>query len=130
MLVSVQRVRASGHAIGLNTFMYSHGDVAWPTASAEAFRLSATLVQAWHEIPGGGNVVLSYLDLVAPDGTGRGRLLDILRESLDAITRAGGPLPVPGCDGLDYALKWQMVPALLPQWVHEVKELMRRVVLP
>lgn len=130
MLVSVQRVRAPSHAIGLNTFIYEHGNISWPAVPADAFRFSATLAQVWHEIPGGGNLVLSYLDLVAPDATGRGRLLEILHESLDAMMRAGGPPAVAGFDGDEYAVRWQIVPSLLPQWAHELKELMRRIVLP
>ena len=74
--------------------------------------------------------MLSYLDLVVPDGTRTGRLLDILRESVAGITQAGGPRFVAGYDGTDYALRWQIVPSLLPQWAHELKELMRRVALP
>jgi hypothetical protein len=73
--VAAQRVR-SGTAVAINVFIYEHAPARVPLRSdgavdvervAEEFQ--GQLVSSKTPIPPGGNAVLSYLDVAAPDGT-------------------------------------------------------------
>jgi hypothetical protein len=73
--VAAQRVR-SASAVGINVFIYQHAPARVPMRSdgavdvervAEEFQ--GQLVSSKAPIPPGGNAVLSYLDVAAPDGT-------------------------------------------------------------
>ncbi len=75
MYVAAQRVR-SASAVGINVFIYQHAPARVPTLSNGAMdveRVAETfqgqLVSSSAPIPPGGNEVLSYLDVAAPDGT-------------------------------------------------------------
>ena len=75
MYVAAQRVR-SASAVAINVFIYEHAPARVPMRPdgvvdveriAEEFR--GQLVSSKTPIPPGGNSVLSYLDVAAPDGT-------------------------------------------------------------
>jgi hypothetical protein len=88
MYVAAQRVRSPGGASGINAFLFLHGDQeipdsswACPDVDVIAEHAPGTLVVQRVEQPSGGNDILSYLDVAAPDAIGVERLVRILRES-------------------------------------------------
>lgn len=88
MYVAAQRVRSPGGSVGVNAFLFLHGDedlsgVSWmcPDVDAIADKHPGTLVLQRVEQPSGGNEVLSYIDIAAHDSLGLERLARILLES-------------------------------------------------
>jgi hypothetical protein len=86
MYVAAQRVCSPGGALGINAFVFLHGEgeiagVSWscPDVDVIAEQHPGTLVVQRVEQPSGGNEVLSYLDVAAPDAIGVERLVRILR---------------------------------------------------
>ena len=89
MYLTAHRVREShGTATGLNVFFHthdgkdifagSHEDVELIRRTTEAD--PGRLVGKWTELKAGGNTVLSYLDVIAPDGTSKADLTDALEK--------------------------------------------------
>lgn len=73
MYLTAQRVASPRQIWGINAFYYEHGPIIWPpNALLMLDQGPGTLVEIAAEIePLGGNRVLSFLDIVAPDGTPR-----------------------------------------------------------
>lgn len=87
MYLTAHRVRElQGPATGLNVFFHSHDEhdpFAGSHADLELIRRiteaePGRLVGKWTELKAGGNTVLSYLDVIAPEGTPRSDLEDAL----------------------------------------------------
>jgi hypothetical protein len=81
MYVTAHRVRAPSGELGINAFLHLHGgDYPWP---ADPSRLPEAapgkIARKAVAVPPGGNTVLSYLDVLAPDGTPRSRVARALR---------------------------------------------------
>jgi hypothetical protein len=93
MYLTAHRVKSHDEAAtGVNVFFHLHG-VKDPFASSlgdqELLRLvtesePGRLVGQWTDLKPGGNTVLSYLDVIAPDGT-RG---SVLEQALDDLRGA------------------------------------------
>lgn len=72
MYATAHRVRSGKDVEGINAFLHRHGqDAAWP-ADPSAIPERDPGQQVWDAVtvPPGGNDVLSYLDVIAPDGVG------------------------------------------------------------
>lgn len=122
MYLTAHRVRApSSDVTGINVFLHTHGGggpfAAGHTGEAlledVTHRHPGELSREDLQVPPGGNTVLSYLDLVAPDGTPRealDRALDALqgdlRESAHTAHRAihEAPGPIATCFGASRGL--------------------------
>jgi hypothetical protein len=79
MLLAAQRVRSSSGNDGINAFRYLHGAGAWPSNPLVLLDSDpGSLERQSIEIPPPGNLVRSYLDLVAPDLASEQRLRRIL----------------------------------------------------
>jgi hypothetical protein len=73
MLLTAQRVMsARAHARGVNVYQYLHGPHAWERVTDEFLPEvnPGELVAQWIQLPPGGNRVVSFLDVVAPDEMG------------------------------------------------------------
>lgn len=103
MYIVAQRVISPAGQSGVNAFLFFHGDqeipgMSWsnPDVGAIADAHPGTLVLQRVERPPGGNDVVSYLDLVAPDSIGIERLGQILLESpapsSNSATWSRGPM--------------------------------------
>ncbi|HVV81751.1 MAG TPA: hypothetical protein VHE35_01685 [Kofleriaceae bacterium] len=70
MLLTAQRVVSPATGVhGVNVYLFAHGPYTWPHVP-DAFLPEVDpgeLVQQWLQIDPGGNDVVSYLDVVAPD---------------------------------------------------------------
>jgi len=93
--VVAQRVLSPGGRSGVNAFLFFHGDVdipgvSWndPDVDIIANAHPGTLALQRVEQPSGGNVVVSYLDIVAPDAVGFEQLGRALLEIPDPSSNA------------------------------------------
>ena len=88
MLLSAQHVASpDGERRGRNAFLYLHG-AEWPIGEATVDLVSALpgrLENEIIEVVPGGNSVLAYLDLVAPDATPRGAILEVLSQATHKV---------------------------------------------
>lgn len=97
MYATAHRVRTSQGAIGINAFLHEHGEagqaINWSTASISRItdHDPGALVAQTTEIAPGGNAVLSFLDVVAPDGTSPGQVQAALQLQMGALL--SGVLP-------------------------------------
>lgn len=69
MLVTAQRVVSASRIQGINVYRYLHGH-SWPGRVPDEFlpeRNPGQLVDEWEQIPGGGNHIVSFLDVVTAD---------------------------------------------------------------
>jgi hypothetical protein len=70
VLITAQRVvAAASRRHGINIYQYLHGR-SWPGRVPDELlpeRNPGELVHEWDQLPGGGNHVVSFLDVVAPD---------------------------------------------------------------
>lgn len=69
MYLTAQRVISSSGENGINGFLYEHGDVAWETPPDPTSESIGKLVHSFITVPPGNNHVMSFVDVVAPDGT-------------------------------------------------------------
>jgi len=70
MLLTAQRVLSPhSHARGVNVYQYLHGSYVWDRVPDEFLPEAnpGELVAQWIELSPGGNRVVSFLDVVAPD---------------------------------------------------------------
>lgn len=69
MYLTAQRVISPSSEIGINGFLYEHGTVAWETPPDPTSESVGKLVHSLITVPPGSNRVVSFVDIVAPDGT-------------------------------------------------------------
>ncbi|MSP61261.1 MAG: hypothetical protein EXR72_13130 [Myxococcales bacterium] len=76
MYVTAHRVGAPMGDEGVNSFLHLHGaQFVWPDDPASLpERNPGALEERRTEVPPGGNRVIAYLDVLAPDGTGRAEI--------------------------------------------------------
>jgi uncharacterized protein YbjT (DUF2867 family) len=93
MYVTAHRVQAPNGERGINAFLHLHGDsFPWPAdpsslPEADPGRIARKSVA----IPPGGNTVLSYLDVLARDGTPPAKLARALRSFEAALDEKTNP---------------------------------------
>ena len=69
MYITAHRVQNAAGLEGVNAFVHRHGDCSWPVdASRMPEENPGVLAMQRIELPPGGNAVVSYLDVLAPDG--------------------------------------------------------------
>lgn len=97
MYATAHRVRTSQGAIGINAFLHEHGEegqaINWSTVSISRIadhEPGALVAQATAVAPG-GNSVLSFLDVLAPDGTTPAQVEAALKLQMGALL--SGVLP-------------------------------------
>jgi hypothetical protein len=81
MLLTAQRVMSPvSHRQGVNVYQYQHGPYAWERVPNEFLPEAnpGELVAQWIHLPPGGNRVVSFLDVVAPDHIGGVELHQLL----------------------------------------------------
>jgi hypothetical protein len=68
--LTAQRVISTGGESGINGFLYEHAVTRWGTTPPELIDGAiGELVHTFILVPPGDNKVVSYVDIVAPDGT-------------------------------------------------------------
>ncbi len=84
MYATAHRVSRNGQS-GINAFLHLHGpEFPWTRDAASLPEDNPGRLQGtWTALPPGGNLVHSYLDILAPDGTPRAALM----EALEALRR-------------------------------------------
>ena len=88
MLLVAQRVVSPERIQGINAYRYRHGDAPWPDDARPLLDdAAATLERTSVQLRPGGNRILSYLDIVAPDAAS----LDSVAGSVATFAR--GPAP-------------------------------------
>lgn len=123
MYLTAQRVISACGENGINGFLYEHGAVTWESPPEPGNGAVGELVHTFVMVPPGGNKVVSYVDIVAPDGAPyddvRSRVLACL------VRRANEQLPLPwvGVDG-DVRFGLNMIPAYARDWRSEVTKLL------
>ena len=81
MYVAVQRI-VGRRKQGINAFLHLHGAMEWPRRPVTlSDRAPGALKRRRVVVPPGDNRVVSYLDVVAPDGTPR----SVISELLDRV---------------------------------------------
>ncbi len=82
MYVTAHRLASRFDEEGTNAFLHLHGaQLAWPDDPGRLIETNpGELEERMTEIAPGGNRVLSFLDVVAPDGTGRGAIIDAVSD--------------------------------------------------
>ena len=124
MFLTAHRVRSPDGRQGINAFFYLHGDspapgMAWdsPNLNVEmiAEKYPGKFVDQEVAIVPGGNSVLSYLDIVAPDGERLARVREALQELEGHL---GTGVPVKRALGL-MGIRFGYCFGLLPQQVLE-----------
>jgi hypothetical protein len=69
MYITAHRVRNAAGLEGVNSFAHLHNDNSWPVdASKMPEENPGVLATQRIEVPPGGNTIISYLDVLAPDG--------------------------------------------------------------
>ena len=115
MYLTAHRVRTKDNQTGVNAFLHEHGtDTPWPLHPVEILSLPRTdpgkLTRSSTGLESrGGLPVLSYLDVLAPDETPRGAIVDLI--DLLAATDPGDH------GGLLVLVKGRLATRLsLPRW--------------
>jgi hypothetical protein len=121
--LTAQRVISAGGESGINGFLYEHGTVAWETPPEPIGGAIGELVHTFIMVPQGGNKVMSYVDVVAPDGT----LYESIRERvfpwMVAQASAGHSLPWTGVvEDMRFGL--HMISTYAKTWKSEVAKLL------
>lgn len=123
MKLSAQRVMTAAGAAGVNAFCYLHGPIVWlGQPPAEVTTSQGRLVNSRIQVRPGGNTVLSYLDIVAPDGTPSRRLYGKIIDSIDLVREQPLPLRV---QIMEIAYEFNIDPRLGPGWREEVNVLLQ-----
>lgn len=125
MRLSSQRVLASDGTHGINSFYYQHGPTVWlDTPPIEVQQSSGVLVNSHLRIRPGGNRVLSYLDVVAPDSTPNHRLSRAIVDSIDLFRNPDFPLRV---QIMDILFTFDIDANIAPAWREEIVALLGAV---
>ena len=92
MYLTAHRVRTADGEEAVQAFLYEHdAEHPWPASPSEVInKVPGQLVKKHTPIKPGGNVVLSYLDVVSPVELGAAPLDTALRGALDLAT-SGAP---------------------------------------
>lgn len=126
MYLTAQRVVSSGNENGINGFLYEHGVVAWdppPDPVSGMGDAIGELVHSLISVTPGDNRVVSYVDIVAPDGTPyEGVFLPIFTWMTERSS-AREPFPWVGVVG-DMRFGLHMVSAYAKTWREEVSRLL------
>jgi len=87
MYLTAQRVKSSHGLSGINTFLYRHSDedvpqMSWdkPDVALIADRYPGSLVQRKDPVLPGGNLIMSYLDVAAEDGSAEDAIAKALND--------------------------------------------------
>jgi hypothetical protein len=113
---------ADGH-LGVNAFCYLHGPVSWlDRPPAEVTKSRGQLANSRIEIRPGGNKVLSYLDIIAPDDTPSRKLYGEIIDSIDLAHERALPLWIQ-IDEVTF--EFNVDPRLAPGWREELAALLR-----
>lgn len=97
MYATAQRVRTSKGVVGINAFLHEHGEESqelnWSTISISQISdyNPGKMVAQLAEVVPGGNSVLSFLDVLAPDGTSPAAIQAALTLQMGALL--SGVLP-------------------------------------
>ncbi len=128
MLLVAQRVVSVVHRIqGVNSYRYIHGNIQWPTDPAALFDdPNKVLARKSIQLRPGGNRVISFLDVAAPDDTDVADLFRVLNEFLSQPQPSEFPVcQVSGPCALRFAIGENMVPA----WRDEIEELIQHLLI-
>src|SRR5262245_27279680 len=127
MLLVAQRVISTAHRVqGVNVYRYSHDRTSWPADP----RLmlddpSKSLEKKEVSLRPGRNRIVSYLDVVAPDGTAPGEILGELRQ----LTAHAPPPELPAERVLGRcAVRWSLEERMLPFWRGELEDLIQHLI--
>lgn len=126
MYITAQRVRSPGRARrdGVNTYLHQHGAISWPKRAEEVLELIETnpgepVDSALNLTPVGGNDVLAYLDVIAPDGTSRSKLV----EAIDALFQVGGAEALVALSLGSVVVRLGIAKSLKSRWQEELESL-------
>lgn len=123
MFLTAQRVISPAGENAINGFLYEHGDVAWETPPEPIEGSIGLLAHSFLMVtPTGNNKVVSYLDIVAPDGTPYLHVRELIVPWLAARVTANA-LPWTGVvENMRFGL--HMTTAYLRAWRAEVVRLL------
>ncbi|MBI4605105.1 MAG: hypothetical protein HY721_24340 [Planctomycetes bacterium] len=128
MLLVAQRVMSTRHRVqGVNTYRYRHGSGSWPADPRVMLDdPSKTLERKDVHLRPGGNRVVSFLDVAAPDGVLLGELLDRLNELKSQAPPLEFPLErVLGPCAVRFAVEGR----ILPFWRGELEDLIQHLMV-
>jgi hypothetical protein len=114
MLLTAQRVQNAAGLMGVNAFCNLHGPYEWlgePPSGIPDWNPGERVNESI-SVPPGGNHVMSYLDIIAPDETPTSEILASMRRFLVLVRQFALPwvATVGRCTfrfGLDYGLEHQ-----------------------
>lgn len=122
MYLTAQRVISPGGENGINGFLYEHGAIAWGTPPQPIAGSIGELVHTFIMVPPGNNKVVSYVDVVAPDGTSYESIRDRIFPWLEAQPSTQ-PLPWTGVvEDMRFGL--HMVASFAKVWRSETARLL------
>jgi hypothetical protein len=129
MYVTAHLVRSPGGDEGINGWIHEHGSIPWPTSLPDILKLVETnpgepLRESLGLCPVGGNSVLAYLDVLAPDGTPRADIVAAL-DHLYRLPPDQAPVAVL-VDGV-IAVRMSSRFGRRDEWADDVEELSRVV---
>jgi hypothetical protein len=123
MLLTAQRVRSAAGEEGVNAFCNLHGSFIWegePPAGIPESNPGEPANQSI-AVPPGGNLVRSYLDVVAPDETSTWEILGAVQQFI--VVMRGRHLPWNGTIGR-CTIRFGIDLGLEPAWVEEFRRLL------
>jgi len=129
MLLVAQRVVSRAHRVqGINSYRYRHEATPWPADPRTMFDApNRMLVRKSVQLRPGGNRVLSFLDVAAPEEIGTDELLCRLKEFLNEPQ----PLEFPVTRVFDRcAVRLGLEQGLVPTWRGECEDLARFLIIP
>lgn len=123
MYLTAQRVVSPSGENGINGFLYKHDVVAWDIPPEAVTGSVGELVHAFIVVPQGGNNVMSYVDVVAPDGTPYDRIRTQISSWMMEQASAQLPLPWTGVtENIRFGL--HMVSTYAKDWRREATQLL------
>ena len=128
MLLVAQRVVSVAHKIqGVNAYRYSHRYSRWPTDPTILFDdPNKMLARKRIQLRPGGNRVISFLDVVAPDDMDVADLVHVLNEF------SGQPQPpvFPVCKvSGPCAVRFAIGENIIPAWRDEIEDLIKHLLI-
>lgn len=123
MYLTAQRVISPSRENGINGFLFEHGTVAWALPPEPITGAIGELVHTFILVPPGGNKVMSYVDIIAPDGTPYDRIHNRIIPWMAARASAQQGLPWTS-DDEDMRFGLHMVSAYAKAWKSEAAKLL------